>query len=283
MGISGAGSNADRSANAAADVSAAQHTANLDRAGDPTNRTTLTQAAQMELSVSVPSVAQMALDPAAFASPFAHHSSVSPTAISPDTAAKIGRLGPSSVAASQAPAAQAADPQTTAAGTLELRTSIWSDAGKKPGASFAAEPNGLFSPERMQGFGVPVLGNKTLGLTVSPGTQVPPKAAGAPPDVVSGTGTLGLVSTPPIDFEPLNLKDVNVGAFAATNFVELGNGESLKKQGATFGIKIEGQELTGGKFHAYVGVALKDGSKPSFVYGVGFPVDLTGSGPVKLP
>lgn len=124
--------NANSAANMAsmADTSASQIADNVAKAGDPTNRTTLTQTAPAELSVSVPSVTQMALDPKAFASPFAHFSSTPPAALSPEMTTKVDQLKASSLPA-KAPDA----PATTVDAQAGVKASIeaMQDKGKATG------------------------------------------------------------------------------------------------------------------------------------------------------
>lgn len=268
-------SNTDGAANAAAaaaaaDASVSQVEANVAAAGDPAGRTTLTQTAQTQLSVAAPSVTQMALDSRAFASPFAHFSSAAPDAISPQQALSLrGVATPAQFSAPQSAPAQVAqgdplkEPKTT------------------PATTFTPPATDVFDLNRVKNFGVPVLGDSRLGVTLSPGAQVP--APGALPDLLSGTYSLGLVGSPNYDFSRLNLKDVTAGAFLSANLVELGNGESLRKQGVTIGVKIEGGEPTGGRFSLSVGVTVKNGAKPTFPLSLTFPVDLSGAGPVPLP
>lgn len=263
-------SSTDGAANAAAaDASVSQIEANVAAAGDPAGRTT-PQTAQTQLSVSAPSITQMALDSRAFASPFAHFSSAAPDAISPQQALSLrGVATPAQFSAPQSAPAQVAqgdplkEPKTT------------------PATTFTPLATDIFDVNRVKNFGVPVLGDSRLGVTLSPGTQVP--APGALPDLLSGTYSLGLVSSPNYDFGFLNLKDITAGAFFSANLVELGNGESLRKQGVTIGAKIEGEELTGGRFSLSVGVTVKDGAKPTFPLSLNVPVNLSGAGPVHLP
>lgn len=264
-------SNANNAANAAsADTSAAQLAANVAAAGYPTHRTTLTQAAQTELSVSTPSVTQMVLDSRTFASPLAHFSSAAPDAISSQQAFSLRSVvTPAQFSVTQNAAAEVAkddplkEPQTV------------------PATTFTTPATDVFNASRVKNFGVPVIGDSRLGLTLSPGAQVP--APGALPDLLSGTYSLGLVTSPGYDFRGLDLKDVTAGAFVSTNLVELGNGESLRKQGVTIGAKIEGEGLAGGRVSLSFGVTVKDGVKPTFPLSLTVPVDLSGAGPIDLP
>ena len=174
--------------------------------------------------------------------------------------------------------------QATTPGLLDTPPSMWSlDATKAKPGGFADQPDGLYSPERMQNFGVPVFGDRSLSLTVSPGLQVPPNAPGALPDLLSGVATIGVVTSPPLDVKPLNLGEVNFGVFGSTNFVEAGNGESVRKQGVTIGAKIEGKERLGGRFSLSGGVTLKEGSFPKFNFNLTVPVDLSGVRTGVLP
>ena len=150
-----------------------------------------------------------------------------------------------------------------------------------PATTFTTPSTDILDAGRIVNFGVPVIGNSRLGLTQSPGTQVP--APGAVPDLLSGIYSLVVVTSPDYDFSGLNLKKVTVGAFVAANLVELGNGESLRQQGVAIGAKVVGEERAGGRFSLSFGMTVKDGVKPSFPVSLTAPIALSGAGPAHLP